>query len=302
MLSSKFAVIPKDIDLDNPSEELIKGCFAAPIEIDEPSKLVEYQKHKFDDEYPDTIWLLVTVTMRCNYKCEYCFQGKHDNGINMSGDVVQQTIAYIKNEVDRNPNLKKLCITYFGGEPLMNMQAVRQISSFALEYTKEKGLEYGAAIDTNAFFMTREISEEIKTLGINQAQIAVDGFENFYSSTRKVPKTAFQRVIQNIEHSAINVIIRINVTKKNVEEVKELLKYLYNLPIVKEKRAVVSIKRVMVYSNDPCAGDGGCRLTYLEQGRTCKLIEGHFKQYLTGYLKYVGLSQSIADTSNTGHH
>ncbi|WP_026670303.1 radical SAM/SPASM domain-containing protein [Butyrivibrio sp. AE3006] len=253
VLMGKFAVIPKDVDLDSPPEEL-KG-FLIPAEINQ-AEIIKGQQINAFEEQATHMSLLITVSSKCNYHCEYCFQGNHAHGINMAEETVADTISYIKREIDSNDKLKSLGVTFFGGEPLMGMNAIRKLSRFLLEYTKEKGLTYRAAIDTNGFFLTADISKELKEFGVVKAQIAFDGFEDFYNATRKAPKDAYKRVLKNIEDSEIPIIIRVNVTKKNQDEAKELIRYLYSLDSVKEGKDKVSIMRVSVYG-----GESDCNFT-----------------------------------------
>ena len=252
-LIGKFAIIPKDIDLNN-SPENLKG-FLIPSEINQ-AELIKSQQIKAFEEQTNHISLLITVSSKCNYHCEYCFQGSHNNGINMTDATVADTISYIKREIDFNDKLKSLGVTFFGGEPLMAMNAIRTISNSLLDYTKEKGITYRAAIDTNGFFLTSDISRELKELGVVKAQIAFDGFEDFYNATRKAPKDAYKRVLKNIEESVLPIIIRVNVTKKNQDEAKKLIKYLYSLKSVKNGKDKVSIMRVSVFN-----GESDCNFT-----------------------------------------
>ena len=250
-LRGKFGYIPKDIDYDNPPQNLVKEGFIVHKNLDEPECYKQGQAQAFQMEHFEQMNLLITVSTRCNYHCAYCFQGTHTNGVDMNEDTIADTIAYIKKAIDTNNVLKKLIVTFFGGEPLLNMNAIRKISRFLLEYTKDKGITYYGTMDTNGFYMTPEVSKELKELGVKKVQIAFDGFETFYAGVRKAPLTSFNRVIANIENSAVEVLIRVNVTKKNKDEVLDLIEYLYSLNAVKEGRATVSIMRVALYTDNP---------------------------------------------------
>lgn len=251
ILRGKFGYIPDDIDYDNPPEQLLKEGFIVHKDLNELERYKQGQAQAFQVEHFEQMNLLITVSERCNYQCAYCFQGTHTNGVDMNEDTIADTIAYIKKAIDNNSVLKKLVVTFFGGEPLLNMNAIRKISKFLLEYTKDKGITYYGTMDTNGFYMTPEVSKELKELGVKKVQIAFDGFENFYAGIRKAPLTSFNRVIANIENSAVEVLIRVNATKKNQEEVKDLIDYLYSLNAVKEGRAIVSIMRVALYTDNP---------------------------------------------------
>ena len=130
ILMGKFAVIPKDVDLDNPPEDL-KG-FLVPSEINQAEIIKGQQINAFEEEFTH-MSLLIAVSSKCNYHCEYCFQGNHVHGINMTEETVADIIAYIKRGIDSNDKLKSLGVTFFGGEPIMAMNAIRTISNFLLD-------------------------------------------------------------------------------------------------------------------------------------------------------------------------
>ena len=80
----------------------------------------------FTDLREDTEQLRVTVltTLQCNFACDYCFQGDHGDynkhADRMSLDDSAQVAAWIEQRLDELKP-KKLTITFFGGEPLLNM-------------------------------------------------------------------------------------------------------------------------------------------------------------------------------------
>ena len=249
-MSNKFAEIPEGFNPAEPSEkleELKEKRMIVPTSLNEAENYRTAQIKAIENEYPTTVSLVIAVTTKCNYQCEYCFQNSHKNGVDMQGEVLQDTIAYIKKEIDRNNNLKTFRIRWFGGEPLMNMQAIREISNFVIPYCKERNLKYEASIITNGYLFTKEISNELNKLSVTKVQIAIDGFENDYIAIRKAPKDAYKRVLQNIEDSVIPVTIRLNTTRNNKEDIIELLKELSQFDSVKNKHNTITIARVKEY-------------------------------------------------------
>ena len=245
VMSGKFAHIKDDQPLDNP--DLIKKGMVVPINTDEPHLYKQRQEKAIMDDFPSHVFLTVSTTMKCNYDCAYCFEackkGKH-----LEGEVLEDTIAYIKTEIDRNPNLKSLGIRWFGGEPLLNIPAIEKLSEIIIPYCQTRNINYKAQITTNGYFFTKEVSERLKELKVESAQIALDGFEQTYISTRKAPKNAFRQVLQNIADSAIPVVIRINTTRQNQDEIIELVKDLYKskATILKDQNRIV-VNRVKDY-------------------------------------------------------
>jgi len=246
IFSNKFAEIPTDIDLDNPQKELIDDRFVVPSDEDEAQKYAENQKKNIEDDYPQIITLTLCTTLSCNYKCEYCFE-HHKSNHSMDTELIADTIAYIKREIDRNLNLKTFGIKWFGGEPLLNIAAVEQISRFSIDYCQERNIEYSAIIITNGYFYTREVSEKLKELKITSVQIAIDGFAEEYARVRQISKDVLGKVLQNIENSVIPVLIRINVTRQNKDIVPILVREVSKLSSVKSGFSRIMIARVKEY-------------------------------------------------------
>lgn len=246
-LRGKFGYIPKDIDYDNPPQNLLKEGFIVPYNIYEPQQYKQAQVNAINDEYPTSLALTICPTLACNYSCEYCFE-RCEQKVNMSEEIVSDTITFIKNVIDQNSKLRLINLKWFGGEPLLNMSAIREISSFVIAYCLSKNIQYYAQIVTNGYLFTKEISQELYDLNVRKAQIAIDGFENEYISVRKAPKDAYKRVLKNIEDSIVPVWIRINTTRTNQDRVIDLLKELSKLPSVQNQHNFIAINRVKDYS------------------------------------------------------
>ena len=246
VISGKFAEIPADVNMDNPPQKLITDGFVVPEDVDETENYANAQKKAIADEYPSNTRITVCPTMACNYQCEYCFE-HHKSNHSMDAELIADTINYIKTEIDRNPNLKSFGIKWFGGEPLMNIKAIEQISEFVIDYCKQRNIKYSAIIITNGYFYTREVSERLKALKVQSVQIAIDGFADDYAKVRQVSKDAYSRVLQNIESSVIPVIVRINVNRQNKDIIPELVRELSKLPSVQSGFNRIMVARVKEY-------------------------------------------------------
>ena len=47
-------------------------------------------------------------------------------------------------------------MTWYGGEPLMNIETIERLSDFFVEFCKENDIEYTAMVVTNGFNLTKE--------------------------------------------------------------------------------------------------------------------------------------------------
>src|SRR5437667_8064005 len=116
---------------------------AADAEVDEAMTVLEDQgflvpSYEHDrralDDYlarvtSDTSELNVTVltTLQCNFACDYCFQGDHgdynERADKMSLATARRVGDWIERELDR-VRPERLVLTFFGGEPLLNLPAM----------------------------------------------------------------------------------------------------------------------------------------------------------------------------------
>ena len=84
----------------------------------------------------DTSQLRVTVlpTLQCNFACDYCFQGDHGDynrhAARMSPDTAASVARWIEERLD-NVRPETLTLTFFGGEPLLNLPVMYDLAERA---------------------------------------------------------------------------------------------------------------------------------------------------------------------------
>ena len=247
-LRGKFGYIPKDIDLDNSPEQLLKEGFIVPSALDEPMQYKQNQEKAMREEYPKHLLLEICPTMKCNYNCSYCFE--KNKTVDMTEEVLKDTLAYIKREIDSNQNLQSVNIKWFGGEPTLpqSLKIIRKISKYVMKWCKELNLKYTASMISNGYNLTNEVTEELYNLKVQLIQVALDGFEDTYNQLRVAPKDAYKRVVDNIEQSVVPIVIRLNTTRNNKDEIIELAKSLSGLSSIKSGKNRLVISRVKEYS------------------------------------------------------
>ena len=82
--------------------------------------------------------LCLHVAHTCNLNCEYCFasQGKyHGERAIMSYEVGKRALDFL---VENSGNRTNLEVDFFGGEPLMNFEVVKDLVKYARSIEKEK--------------------------------------------------------------------------------------------------------------------------------------------------------------------
>lgn len=96
------------------------------------------------------------VAHDCNLRCKYCFADTgsfhHDRSM-MSAEVGKKAIDFV---IANSGARKNIEIDYFGGEPLMNFGAVKEITEYAKQQGAEHGKNFRFTITTNGLLLDEE--------------------------------------------------------------------------------------------------------------------------------------------------
>ncbi|MBQ3088620.1 MAG: thioether cross-link-forming SCIFF peptide maturase [Clostridia bacterium] len=180
---------------NNPREEVIKaiaekyvGEDVKPADIEECYNQVEALKSAGKLFTPDTFEpmagvlkqktsgvvkaLCLHVAHTCNLNCEYCFasQGKYQGErAVMSFEVGKRAFDWL---IENSGNRHNLEVDFFGGEPLMNFDVVKQLVAYARSIEKKHNKNFRFTLTTNGLlidddvidFANREMSNVVLSL------------------------------------------------------------------------------------------------------------------------------------------
>lgn len=114
------------------------------------------------------------VTHDCNLRCKYCFADGGDYSgpkALMSAEVGKKALKFL---VDHSQNRRNLEVDFFGGEPLMNFEVVRELVAYGRELEKEYDKNFRFTITTNGVLLTDEIDEYMKK-EMSNVVLSLDG-------------------------------------------------------------------------------------------------------------------------------
>ena len=188
---------------------------------------------KFKEKSGDVIKALcLHVAHTCNLNCAYCFasQGKY-NGERavMSFEVGKQALDFLVKPPGRRHNLE---VDFFGGEPLMNFQVVKDLVAYARSIEKEAGKNFRFTLTTNGMliddevidFANREMSNVV--LSLDGRKEVHDRYRVDYAGNgsweRIVPK--FQKLVR--ERGGRNYYMRGTFTHHNpdfLQDIRQML-------------------------------------------------------------------------------
>ncbi len=197
--------------------------------------------------------LCLHVAHSCNLNCSYCFasQGKyHGDRALMSFEVGKQALDFLVAHSGTRHNLE---VDFFGGEPLMNFDVVKQLVAYARSIEKEAGKNFRFTLTTNGVlidddvidFANREMSNVV--LSLDGRKEVHDRFRVDYAGKgsweRIVPK--FQKLVE--ARGGKNYYMRGTFTHYNPDFLKDIQEML-NLGFTE-----LSMEPVVCPEDDPSA-------------------------------------------------
>ncbi len=158
----------------------------------------------------------IFTTTDCNARCFYCFELGRSR-IPMSVEVAQKTAHYIKNHCGGN----KVKISWFGGEPLMNPDAIDTIC----HSLSRDGVEFESNMVSNGYLFDDKLAKKAaESWNLKRVQITLDGTEDVYNRIKAFvyeDTNPYQIVLRNIRRlleRGIKVLIRLNMDLHNAED------------------------------------------------------------------------------------
>ena len=145
--------------------------------------------------------LILQVTQRCNLRCKYCiYSGAYDDrnrthgNYDMSLDTALNAIDFY---LERANESDKYTISFYGGEPLLNFNLIKQCVSYVNGKAKNKPIMY--TMTTNGTLLTEEI---MGFLAENKFSILIsmDGSKEEHDVNRVFANAegSYQKIISNV--------------------------------------------------------------------------------------------------------
>ena len=149
---------------DKYPEELISECYQEVKELAEDGQLFtkdEYEDYIMDFKKRQTVVkaLCLHIAHDCNLACRYCFaeEGEyHGRRELMSYEVGKAALDFL---IANSGNRRNLEVDFFGGEPLMNFQVVKDLVAYGREQEKIHNKNFRFTLTTNGVLLNDEVME-----------------------------------------------------------------------------------------------------------------------------------------------
>ena len=198
------------------------------FQLEEDADELAITRHNYWKAVNDESYLCLTIvtTLACNLNCKYCYES-HENKHVLNSDTMQGIIEYIK----ARKNLKYLHIDWYGGEPILEIDKIVQLSNELRQICAVQNIKYFASINTNLYYFNNEMGQRLIDAGItalNTTLIPGKKLHDTYRTTSDNRPTFFV-IYENIKKAVnfFDVTINMNITNCcTIEDVKMLLELL----------------------------------------------------------------------------
>ena len=168
--------------------------------LDEVQMLVDNEELFTKDTYENYIMdfkkrptvvkaLCLHIAHDCNLACQYCFaeEGEyHGRRALMSFEVGKKALDFL---IANSGNRRNLEVDFFGGEPLMNWQVVKDLVAYGREQEKLHDKKFRFTLTTNGVLLNDEVMEFCNR-EMGNVVLSIDGRKEVHDKMRPFRKGA----------------------------------------------------------------------------------------------------------------
>jgi uncharacterized protein len=157
------------------------------------------QRHAASESRPIPIHgIALFLTQGCNLRCTYCYGGGGHYGA--PGDMDRKTaLASVDWLIENSRQLPTPAISFFGGEPLMNFELMKEVVAYARARGSESDKKFKFWVTTNTTLLD---DEKIAFMADNEVNpiVSIDGARDIHDAQRPFPsgKGSFDVMIPKI--------------------------------------------------------------------------------------------------------
>ncbi|MHB8789203.1 MAG: PapB family radical SAM/SPASM ranthipeptide maturase [Desulfobulbaceae bacterium] len=182
--------------------------------------------------------IMMLVTEQCNLRCDYCYVSKKPE--RMSLEIAKKSVDFLIAHAD--PSSKKINVCFFGGEPLLEPELIRQTCEYALEAGNSNEIHVGFSMTTNGTLLDEKCQKLLLEFGIDTT-ISIDGDKEIHDHHRKTVEGSgsFELIKRNLSRllEIPKTTIRLTVTPETVYKLDSSVAYLFQLGFKKVNVAPV---------------------------------------------------------------
>ena len=188
------------------TEEELYACIADVAALEKAGKLYTPDNFAamagtFKERSGDVVKALcLHVAHTCNLNCSYCFasQGKyHGERALMSFEVGKRALDFLIENSGRRTNLE---VDFFGGEPLMNWDVVKQLVAYARTQEEPHHKKFRFTLTTNGMLIDDEVID-FANREMSNVVLSLDGRKEIHDALRVdyAGKGSYERIVPKFQ-------------------------------------------------------------------------------------------------------
>jgi len=236
---------------DKTARLLSEKGFLVPQGVDEVDVVrVRYLSRRYSR---DCLGVYLTPTLACNLRCDYCFEGLAQSLSTRKTMDRRTTDAVVRFVAGQARQVRRIELTWFGGEPLLGLDTIERVSRLLLPALDKASIGYAAHMQTNGTLVRPATAKRLKACRVGRAQVTVD-----IPSSEKRDRRGRDTLDQALDGAcmlsdALEVVLRINISRDDEAEIQALYRALLSRGLSKKLQA-------LYFANvrQPECGRGAC--------------------------------------------
>ncbi len=173
--------------------------------------------------------LCLHIAHDCNLVCQYCFaeEGEyHGKRALMSYEVGKQALDFL---IANSGSRRNLEVDFFGGEPLMNWQVVKDLVAYGRQQEKLHDKHFRFTLTTNGVLLNDEILE-FANKEMSNLVLSIDGRKEIHDAMRpfRGGKGSYDLIVPKFQRAAesrnqTNYYVRGTFTRNNLDFSRDVL-------------------------------------------------------------------------------
>lgn len=246
--------------------ELIDMETIVPVDEIEIDTILECNKAAIEDN--TDLGIVIQPGASCQLGCGYCGQ-KHSKNY-MDASMQDNMMERIERKLLTN-KFSSLSVTWYGGEPLMALRQIKEISPRLIELAERLNIKYYSNMVTNALSLKPAIFRDLVTIQkVSSFQITIDGDAEYHDQRRftKESLPTFDIIFNNIlaitslpDFSKLGgeIVIRCNADKDNIEGIMPFINKLVGFKL--QEKVSFYIAPIHNWGDNDAAEKGGLSIT-----------------------------------------
>ena len=144
--------------------------------------------------------LCLHIAHTCNLNCSYCFASQghyHGERAVMSYEVGKRALDFL---IENSGTRRNLEVDFFGGEPLLNFDVVKDLVKYARSIEKEKGKNFRFTLTTNGVLIDQDVID-FANAEMSNVVLSLDGRKEIHDRFRVdyAGKGSFDKIVPEFQ-------------------------------------------------------------------------------------------------------